>query len=98
MSAPSSDRAGVKQTFKALTKAGYTIEAQDAEGDKIEAKTAKAAADHVMTCDDGYFTVFQNGERVGFVWFVFGNSPEEVICDHSTSLSHVLDPLTRSWW
>lgn len=99
MSAPKNDRAGVKKTFKALTEAGYTITAQDGEGDQIEAKTAKEAADHVMTCDDGYFVVKQDGgERVGFVWFVFGNDPEEVVCDYSTSLSHVLDPLTRSWW
>jgi hypothetical protein len=31
-------------------------------------------------------------------YFVYGNDPEEVVCDHGVSLSPILDPLTESWW
>ena len=98
MAAPRDDKAGVKQTWQALTDAGYTIDVVDGAEETFTGLTKKQAVAEVMSCDDGYFIVHKDGERVGWVWFVFGNSPEEVICDHSTTLSHVLDPLTKKWW
>lgn len=98
MSAPRDDRAGVKQTWKALTEAGYGITVQDGEREEFPDLSKAEAVETVMSCDDGYFLVSDDNGYVGWVWFVFGNSPEEVICDHTTSLSHVLDPLTEKWW
>jgi hypothetical protein len=98
MAAPRDDRAGVRQTWKALTEAGYTIVVQDGAGEEFAGLDKKQAVAEVMSCDDGYFLVSKDGEYVGWVWFVYGNSPEEVICDHTTNLSHVLDPLTEKWW
>lgn len=98
MSAPSSDRAGVKKTYRALTEAGYSIVVVDGEGEEFHNLNKVEATNEVMSCDDGYFVAYKDGERVGFVWFVYGNDPAEVISDHSVSLSHVLDPLTAEWW
>ena len=77
---PRNDRDGVNQTWKALTKAGYTITVLDGEGQEFPNLKRKAALEEVMSCDEGHFIVFdENGKRVGWVWFVFGNAPDEVI-------------------
>lgn len=33
-----------------------------------------------------------------FIYFVMGNSPEEVACDYGVSLSPLLDPIIEPWW
>lgn len=98
MGAPSSDLAGVKQVYKALTEAGFTIETQDCDTrERIKGDKATVIAE-ATAADDGYFIVTKGGEDFGWVWFVYGNSPEEVVCDHTTNLSYILDPLTKAWW
>lgn len=100
MGAPSTDRSGVQRTWQALTDAGYSIVVQDGAGEEFKGLDKSSAVNEVMSCDDGYFLVFAEGEsqRVGWVWFVFGNSPEEVICDYTISLEHVIEPLTADWF
>lgn len=99
MGKPSTDKAGVRQTYRALKAAGYGIDVQDGAGEEFLDLNENDAIGEVMSCDDGYFLVKDSsGERFGWVWFVFGNDPEEVICDHTTNLSHVLDPMTEMWW
>lgn len=96
---PRDDRDGVNQTWKALTNSGYTIVVIDGEGQEFHNLKRKEAIQEVMSCDEGYFVaVNEFGRREGWVWFVFGNDPDEVVCDYTTSLSHVIDPLTESWW
>jgi|SRR6478735_7863677 len=97
MSAPRDDKAGVKQTFKALTEAGYSVDAQDGAREVFVNPTKQEAVEAVMSCDDGYFLVKQDGEYIGWVWFVLGNSPYEVISDYTTNLDHVIEPLTKKW-
>lgn len=98
MGAPSSDLAGVKQVYNVLSKAGFTIETQDCDtGERIKG-TKKEIIAEATAGDDGYFILTKDGKGVGWVFFVYGNSPEEVICDHTTNLSEWLDPLTHSWW
>lgn len=98
MAAPKNDKAGVKQTWDALNKAGYGIDVIDGAGERFKGLDKKEAVAEVTSCDDGYFVVLDtDGEQVGWVLFVFGNEPEEVICDHTTNLSYVLDPLTEKW-
>jgi hypothetical protein len=99
MSAPKSDKSGVKKTYRALVKAGYTIVVVDGAGEEFTNLTTEAEViKEVMSCCDGYFVAYKDGQRIGFVWFVYGNSPEEVVSDCSVSLSHIIDPLTESWW
>lgn len=101
MGAPTTDRDGVQQTYRALTEAGYIIGVRDGAGEDFAAPmTETDAIEEVMSCDDGYFLVFRpdQTERVGWVYFVFGNSPEEVICDYTLNLEHVIGPLTENWF
>ena len=35
--------------------------------------------------------------KSGHVFFVLGNDPEEVICDYTINLDHVIGPLMESW-
>lgn len=98
MAKPTTDRAGVERTWDALTKAGYSIDVIDGAGEEFYSINRDSAIEEVMSCDDGYFIVFLNGKRVGFIWFVFGNSPEEVICDYAVSLEYIIGPLTEGWF
>lgn len=98
MTAPTSDRAGIVQTFEALKKAGWTDPSVwDGEED-TPVTTAKEAADIVMNLDQARLYVKGPLGSEGWVFFVLGNDPDEVICDHTVNLSEVLDPLTQGWF
>lgn len=102
MSTPESDKAGVRQTIRALRKADHVITAVEDGAREVHQFAANASEDaiigEVMSCDDGFLIVQLPDGSKSHVYFVFGNDPEEVICDHGVSLSPVLDPLTQSWW
>ena len=96
MTAPSSDRAGVIQTFRALIAAGWT-EPSVWDGEESTAVTTEGqAVEIVMSVDQAHLHVKKDGET-GWVFFVLGNDPDEVINDHTINLSDVLDPLTEGW-
>lgn len=98
MGAPSSDSAGIRQTIRALRAAGYTLaNVQDGE-ENIPVSNEAEAMDAIMAVDDAFLVVNITPERQGWVRFVLGNAPEEVICDHTVNLSSVIEPLTDSWW
>ena len=107
MSAPSSDKAGVRQTIRALRAANHVITQVEDGASEVHDFTPTASEDaiiaEVMSCDDGYLIVQLPegantlGGNTSHVYFVFGNEPFEVICDHGVSLSPVLDPLMASW-
>ena len=102
MAAPRDDKAGVKQTWQALHDAGYDVGVQDGAGEEFAGLSKKDAVAEVMSCDEGFFVAMPKGEtdqskRDGWVYFVFGNSPEEVINDYTTNLDHVIEPLSKRW-
>lgn len=98
MSKPTTDRGGIQQTIRALKEAGWELHQVADGGDENEnVATEPEALDAIMAVDDAYLIV-KRGDDTGWVRFVLGNDPEEVICDHTADLSDVLDPLTRSWW
>jgi DNA-binding response OmpR family regulator len=101
MGAPSSDKAAIRQTIRALRKAGYTLTGGHDGEDFFEA-APDASEDSLiadlMACDSSTLHTWKDGEGNSHVYFVLGNDPEEVICDHGVSLSPVLDPLTEGWW
>lgn len=116
MGAPSSDRAAIRQTIRALRAAGCIptyAEYGDGDGvDLAETATEDTIIEAVLAVDDCYLIVDLPDVWVGLeehaghsparstshIRFVMGNDPEEVICDHGTALSPVLDPLTEGWW
>jgi hypothetical protein len=100
MSAPSSDKAAIRQVIRALRKAGYTLTGGHDGEDFFEAKPDESEDSliaNLTACDSSALHTWKDGERNSHVYFVLGNEPFEVICDHGVSLSPVLDPLTRSW-
>lgn len=100
MSAPSSDQAGIRQTIRALRDAEHIVYGgNDGEADVTYAPDASEddiIAD-MTACDSSTLWVRLPDGTTSFVFFVLGNDPEEVICDHGVSLSPVLDPLTEKW-
>lgn len=98
MSKPSTDRAAITQTLKALAEAGWTAHAVDQREDEPEkVATVQQAVKLVMEVDEAFVFV-RRGEETGWVFFVLGNDPDEVICNHTVGLSDVLDPLMEGWW
>jgi hypothetical protein len=99
MTAPSSDRAGIRQTIRALKAAGYRLDYVDDGGDYVKVKTETEAIDAILAVDDAwlYVTHTDPNLRTSGVRFVMGNQPEEVVCDYGMRLDWVLAPLTDSW-
>lgn len=97
MSAPSSDKAGIRQTVRALKEAGWELDYVDDREEITPVSTETTAIEAVTAVDEAFLHVTR-GDDTGYVFFVMGNDPEEVICDHTVNLSVVLDPLTEGWW
>ena len=99
MSKPGSDKDGIRQIYRALVEAGYTVNQVFDGGDEpVEVSNEREAVDAVTAVDEASFNVQKDGKDVSWVFFVLGNDPEEVVNDYGTSLSHVIDSLTESWW
>ena len=102
MATPTTDRGGVLQVIRALKAAGYTpFMAVDGEGEEFHTQNETELVENLMSCDDGtlYVRLPEGSERkTSHVYFVFGNDPEEVVCDYGLSLEPVIGPLTESWW
>lgn len=102
MSAPSSDRAAIRQVIRALRNAGYTLTGGH-DGEDFFEVPADASEDvlieNLMACDSSTLHTWKGDAepKNSHVYFVLGNEPYEVVCDHGVSLSPVLDPLTESW-
>lgn len=100
MPAPKNDTVAIKQTIQALLKAGYKLsKVYDGEED-IPVTTETEATEAITAVDDATLWI---GEGVGFLsagWirFVMGNDPDEVICDYTTNLDPVITPLMNEWW
>lgn len=98
MPCPTTDRGGVTQVVQALVADGWRLELVD-DGDENITRTPVSAIDAIMAVDDSRLYVSRHRDddhAYGWVRFVLGNSPEEVVCDFTTNLE-VVDALTSSW-
>jgi len=98
MSAPKTDSAAIRQIIRALLAAGYALDYVDDGEDEVKVSTEAEALDAITAVDSAHLFVKHPTERASHVWFVLGNSPDEVAADHGVSLSPVLDPLHHKWW
>ena len=96
MSAPRSDSAGIRQTARALSEAGWELDHVWDREEHTPVKTEDQVVAAVTAVDDAFLYV-KRGTETGYVFFVLGNDPEEVICDHTINLSYVLDLLVEGW-
>lgn len=103
MGAPTTDRGGIEQTIRALRAAGWELDYVDDREEEYIVTTEPEAVQHVMDVDEA-FVHFKKREAngvvyaTGYVFFVLGNAPDEVICDYTTNLEDVVGPLTDSWF
>lgn len=103
MSAPRTDRQAILLTLTTLQEARYRLTRVFDGEESIEVHdSAKAALDAITAVDEAALHVWRPGTgsnppRRGWVHFVLGNAPWEVICNHTANLSHALDPLMETW-
>lgn len=96
MSTPTSDTAGIRQVIRALKADGWELAfVFDGEED-VTVTGEREAIDAITAVDDAYLNVERNG-TTGWVRFVLGNAPDEVVCDYTTNLT-VVDMLTSGWY
>lgn len=98
---PSNDREAISLIIDGLIEKGLTIRtARDGENDDMKWNgNKKEFLDHLMSCDEGVmFVGLPDGERKGYVYFVFGNDPEEVASDFTVNLEEYLNPIIDPWW
>lgn len=99
MSIPSTDSAAIKIALNRLNSAGWKPYAVDQREDEpVKVESVSDAVKHVMEVDEAFVLVkHRETGKGGWVFFVLGNDPEEVICNHTENLSEVLDPLMEEW-
>lgn len=103
---PRDDASGVRQTLRALARGGWKVthlEYSDGDRESIPHLCLEdELIELIMGVDDMFVHVVHvaadgQPDEPTWVYFVFGNSPEEVICNHTLNLSPVLDPLMKKW-
>lgn len=99
MSAPSSDRAAIRQTIRALRAAGYApYQVNDGEEvTDVRGATENKIIEDLMATDQSWLFVAPAEGRREWVLFVLGNDPEEVINDYTVGLTDIIDPLFEKW-
>lgn len=96
MPVPTSDKAGIRQVIRALKADGWELDCVYDGGDEDNPVTGEQEAiDAIDAVDDAYLNV-KKGEDTGWVRFVLGNEPDEVVCDYTTNLTAV-DALINEW-
>ena len=85
----------LKKVVKAAIKNGWTVSLNDGEEWTVKrSRDANEVIDAAMTTDEDYLRFRDaDGNNMGAVYFVYGNSPDEVINDYSVSLESFIDAL-----
>jgi hypothetical protein len=97
MSVPSSETAAIRQVIRALIAVGYSLDSVDNGGGCVNVSTETEAIEEIMATDSAWLFVESAKEYISGVWFVLGNSPEEVAADWNVSIDHVIEPLLDKW-
>ena len=95
MPTPTTDAGGIRQTIRALVADGWTLDRVEF-GDEPEPVRNETEALAIITDLDDAFLVVTRGEESGWVRFVMGNEPYEVVCDYTINLECVTR-LTSGW-
>lgn len=99
---PSNDREAISLILNGITKAGCTVSRviDDTwnKDDITNVQSVREAVDLLTGVDEGFALVDLPDGDDGWIYFVLGNSPEEVACNHTVNLSEYIDPITDPWW
>lgn len=96
---PNSDREAISLIIGGLIAAGcMPTLSRDGGGDDLPYGDKESALDWLTSCDESVlFLDLPEGGEPSHVYFVLGNDPAEVACDHGVSLSPYLDPIVSAW-
>ena len=86
----------VKRIVDALLAAGYSLQVNDGDYPRPSEPTRNRTEilKELMEVDDEFLAAFhREGEREGWVRFVYGNDGYDVINDYTTNLENVLAPV-----
>lgn len=97
MSAPTSDRGGIQQTIRALKAGGWELDYVNWGNDDVPVSNEAQAVKEIMSVDMAWLYV-KKGDETGWVFFVLGNDPREVINDSTVNLLEAIDPMTNEWY
>jgi hypothetical protein len=92
MSAPSSDRAAIRQVIRALRGANHTLTRVWDGEEFVPVSNERDAVEAIMATDES--TLYVGNE---WVMFILGNEPFEVAADYSMGLENVIEPLFDRW-
>jgi hypothetical protein len=96
MSAPSSDRAAIRQTVRALKASGHTLKRVWDGEEFVPVSNERDAIEAIMATDES--TLYVGNDWVNeWVMFILGNEPFEVVADYSMSLESIIEPLFDRW-
>ena len=99
---PSNDHEAITLILEGLSQKGLTItEVMDdtwCPDERTVVTTVQDAIDLACGVDEAYVYVLTPDDQNGWIRFVLGNDPEEVVCDHTVNLSEFIDPIVNPWW
>lgn len=95
---PTSDRAAATQIIRGIIHAGWRLQCVADGEEEINVTTVTQALDAIFAVDMAHLYVrHPKTDERGWIWFVLGNDPEEVVCDHTLNLSPAIDPIMDGW-
>lgn len=95
---PSNDAEAIFLILDGLREKGVMVtEVNDGE-EVIPVSSVSDAVEAVTAVDEATVYVTKPDGSESFIFFVLGNDPEEVVCDHGVSLSEFIDPIVDPWW
>ena len=99
MNTPTTDREAATEIIDGVLAAGWgLLFVRDGEED-VHVNTRDEALDAIFAVDMAHlFVQHTRTDNTGWIWFVLGNDPDEVVADHTTNLSPAIDPVTDRWW
>jgi hypothetical protein len=99
---PSNDHEAISLILTGLVDAGCTltgvVEDNYCPDEVTEVSTIVDTVSILDNLDEATVYVDTPDGVHSFIYFVMGNSPEEVACDLGVSLSKFIDPIIDPWW
>jgi len=100
MTTPSTDKAAIRQILTALTQGGFNLVSVDNGDGSEKVTTVSAALAEIMATDESHVIMHHpSSDKKVWLFFVLGNSPEEVLCDYTVhpQMDEILDELHKKW-
>lgn len=106
---PSNDKEAITLILEGMKAKGWScLMVQDDtwsndEADNPRVTTIPEAVEVITGVDEAFAYLYKEGNTDhsnpdGYIYFVLGNSPEEVACDYSVGLDPDLSSIIDPWW